>query len=424
MDLGGWLRSLGLGQYEAVFRENAIDETVLHDLTEDHLRELGFPLGARLKLLKAIAALDAGPASGDRPLDKVTAQDAAAPSLATAAPVTEATGERRYLTVMFCDLVGSTGISAQLDAEEWRDLVGAYLDAASAAVTEMGGHVAKKLGDGLLALFGYPVAHENDAERAARAALAIQRALAELNRKNAGTSRPELAARIGLDIGPAVLDASGEIYGDVANIAARVQALAEPGAVLVTARVQRQVAGLFVAEERGTHNLKGVPEPMALFRLIRASGGGRRSGQRNLTPLVGRDDETAMLMRRWERARHGDGQFVMIVGEPGLGQVAPHRGVSCPAARHSSYLGGMGRSQLLQNTPFIQLPSGAASVSVAPMCRRSGVLPISKARCNRSVSIRRRTRRFWRRWWISHCRRNGWSRGWRPRNSVAVNWRR
>jgi class 3 adenylate cyclase len=178
---------------------------------------------------------------------------------------------------MFCDLVGSTGISAQLDAEEWRDLVGAYLDATSAAVTEMGGHVAKKLGDGLLALFGYPVAHENDAERAARAALAIQRALAELNRKNAGTSRPELAARIGLDIGPAVLDASGEIYGDVANIAARVQALAEPGAVLVTARVQRQVAGLFVAEERGTHNLKGVAEPVALFRLVRASGGGRAS---------------------------------------------------------------------------------------------------------------------------------------------------
>src|SRR5215470_870191 len=117
----------------------------------------------------------------------------------------------------------------------------------------MGGHIAKKLGDGL---FGYPLAHENDAERAARAALAIQRALAELNRKNAGTGKPELVARIGLESGPAVLDASGEIYGDVANIAARVQALADPGAVLVTARVQRQVAGLFVAEERGTQQLK------------------------------------------------------------------------------------------------------------------------------------------------------------------------
>jgi len=352
MDLGGWLRSLGLGQYEAAFRENAIDETVLHDLTEDHLRELGFPLGARLKLLKAIAALDAGPASGDRPLDKVTAQDAAAPSLATAAPVTEATGERRYLTVMFCDLVGSTGISAQLDAEEWRDLVGAYLDATSAAVTEMGGHVAKKLGDGLLALFGYPVAHENDAERAARAALVIQRALAELNRKNAGTSRPELAARIGLDIGPAVLDASGEIYGDVANIAARVQALAEPGAVLVTARVQRQVAGLFVVEERGTHALKGVPEPMALYRLIRASGGGRRAGQRQLTPLVGRDDEIGMLMRRWERARAGDGQFVLIVGEPGLGKSRLIEEFHALLADRPHTWVEWSCSQLLQNTPL------------------------------------------------------------------------
>jgi class 3 adenylate cyclase len=160
--------------------------------------------------------------------------------------------------VVFCDLVGSTGISAQLDAEEWRDLVGAYLDAASAAVTEMGGHVAKKLGDGLMALFGYPVAQENDSERAVRAALSIQRALAELNRKNAGTGKSVLTARIGLETGPAVVDAVGEIYGDVANIAARVQALAEPGAVLVTAGVQRQVAGLFVAEERGSHALKPI----------------------------------------------------------------------------------------------------------------------------------------------------------------------
>ena len=203
-----------------------------------------------------------------------------------------------------------------------------------------------------MCLFGYPLARENDAERAARAALSIQRALTELNRKNAGTAKPELVARIGLESGPAVLDASGEVYGDVANIAARVQALAEPGAVLVTARVQRQVAGLFVAEERGTHTLKGVPEPTALFRLVRASGGGRRSGQRNLTPLIGRDDEMAMLMRRWERARQGDGQLVMIVGEPGLGKSrlieefhgrladTPHTWVewSC--------------SQLLQNTPL------------------------------------------------------------------------
>ena len=254
--------------------------------------------------------------------------------------------------MLFCDLVGSTSISAGLDAEDWRDLVGAYLDAASAAVTEMGGHVAKKLGDGVMALFGYPVAQENDAERAARAGLSIQRTLAEVNRKNAGSGKPALNARIGIETGPVVVDAAGEIYGDAPNTAARVQALAEPGTVLVTAQVQRQIAGLFVAEERGTHELKGVPEPVKLFRLVRASGGGRRSGQRHLTPLVGRDEEITIVMRRWERARRGDGQLVLIVGEPGLGKSrlieefharlrdAPHTWVewSC--------------SQLLQNTPL------------------------------------------------------------------------
>ena len=254
---------------------------------------------------------------------------------------TGVTGERRYLTVMFCDLVGSTAISAQLDAEEWRDLVGAYLDAASAAVTEMGGHVAKKLGDGLMCLFGYPLAHENDAERAARAALSIQRALAELNRKNAGTAKPELVARIGLESGPAVLDASGEIYGDVANIAARVQALAEPGAVLVTARVQRQVAGLFVAEERGTHALKGVPEPTALFRLVRASGGGRRFGaaQSHSACRPGRGNRRADAALG--AGASGRGPTGADCRRAGLGQIAPDRGISSAAEGDAAHLGGM-----------------------------------------------------------------------------------
>jgi class 3 adenylate cyclase len=153
-----------------------------------------------------------------------------------AVPAPESAGERRHVTVMFCDLVDSTGIAAKLDAEEWRDLVGAYLDAASSSVTEMSGKVAKKLGDGLMALFGYPVAQENDAERAVRAALAIQRSLTELNRKNEGTSKPLLAARVAIDLGPVVVDATAEIFGDVPNVAARAQALAEPGSVVVTMR--------------------------------------------------------------------------------------------------------------------------------------------------------------------------------------------
>ena len=137
--------------------------------------------------------------------------------------------ERRPITVMFCDLVGSTSLAAKLDAEDWRNLVNAYLDEASAAVTGLGGHVLKKLGDGLMALFGYPQAQENDAERAVRAALAIQRALAELNARNAGRGAPQLIARIGLESGPVVVDAAGEVFGEAPNVAARVQAAAEPG---------------------------------------------------------------------------------------------------------------------------------------------------------------------------------------------------
>jgi class 3 adenylate cyclase len=226
-----WLEKLGLGQYAQRFAENDIDFALLTKLTDANLKDLGVTsVGHRMRLLEAIAK-----GATEAPLPKLaepkTADAAPAgyspPALPIAAPTgippMEATGERRHVTVMFCDLVDSTGISAKLDAEEWRDLVGAYLDGASAAVTEMGGKVAKKLGDGLMALFGYPVAQENDAERAVRAALAIQRSLAELNRKNESAGKPALAARIAIDSGPAVLDAGGEIFGDVANIAARAQ---------------------------------------------------------------------------------------------------------------------------------------------------------------------------------------------------------
>src|SRR5215831_19461136 len=179
--IADWLEKLGMSEYLQRFAENRIDFSVLPDLTDQDLEKLGVLLGDRRKILRAIAVM-AGVSAVVDSAAPVTAYMPPASATPPVSATAEAKGERRYLTVMFCDLVGSTGIAAQLDAEEWRDLVGAYLDAASAAVTEMGGKVVKKLGDGLMALFGYPVAQENDAERAARAALSIQRALAEVNR--------------------------------------------------------------------------------------------------------------------------------------------------------------------------------------------------------------------------------------------------
>ena len=233
----------GLGQYEAVFRDNAIDADVVADLTDGDLEKLGLPLGDRKRLLKAIAGL-------------VGLRSAATKSEpAHAHPPHPPSAERRPITVMFCDLVDSTSLAAKLDAEDWHNLVGAYLDEASAAVTDLGGHVLKKLGDGLMALFGYPHAQENDAERAVRAALAIQRALADLNARNAKTGAPALAARVGLDMGPVVVDAllEREVFGRCAERRrACLQSAAEPGTVLVTcAGVQRQTAGAFCRRRLG-----------------------------------------------------------------------------------------------------------------------------------------------------------------------------
>ena len=203
-----------------------------------------------------------------------------------------------------------------------------------------------------MALFGYPQAQENDAERAVRAALAIQRSLAEINIKNRGKGAPELSARIGIESGPVVGGATGEVFGDAPNVAARVQAAAEPGSVLVTTNVQRQVAGLFVAEEQGGRELKGVSQPVQLFRIVRASGGGRRGGARALTPFVGREEELALLARRWERARAGDGQLALVVGEPGLGKSRLVEEFHTRLAETPHTWVEWSASQLLQNTPL------------------------------------------------------------------------
>src|SRR5271168_3059826 len=245
MDVGDWLRSLGLSQYETLFRQNDIDAEVLGELTDGDLGKFGVSFGHRKRLLKAIASLSA-------------AQPDAKPATSVPPPTTTASAERRPITVMFCDLVGSTSLAAKLDPEDWRNLVGSYLDAASAAVNSRGGHVLKKLGDGLMVLFGYPQAQENDGEGAVRAALAIQRALVDLNARNAVTGAPELSARIGLESGRVVVDSSGEVYGEAPNVAARVQSAAAPGEIWITRGMHREIAGLFVAEDKGEHALRGV----------------------------------------------------------------------------------------------------------------------------------------------------------------------
>ena len=175
--------------------------------------------------------------------------------------------------MLFCDLVGSTEIAARLDPEEWREIVAGYHRAAAEAIKRFGGHVAKYLGDGVMAYFGWPEAHDNDAERAARAGLAILDAISKLNEQPA---RPKLAARIGIDSGAVVVGAGAgkdaDVFGDAPNIAARVQAAAEPGTVVITDATHRLVSGLFVVEDRGAQALKGIERPVQLYRVVRPSG--------------------------------------------------------------------------------------------------------------------------------------------------------
>ena len=346
MNVRVWLRDLGLDRYEENFRENNIDFDVLADLTDGDLRELGVPLVDRRRMLPAIAELGA-----QQPRKAKARPTPAAPAPAQSFAQLDS-AERRPITVMFCDLVGSTELAAALDVEDWRNLVNTYLEEASRAVTALGGQVLKMFGDGLMAVFGYPQAQENDAERAVRAALAVQQALGEVNARNAKSGAPQLAVRIGLEGGPVVVDNSGEVFGEAPNIAARIQAAAEPGTVLVTSTVQRQVAGLFIVEDKGAYELKGVPAPMNLYRILRISGGRRRRHAQLLTPFIGREKELGVLARSAERALAGDGQFVLVVGEPGIGKsrlVEEFRGQL--ADRRHSWV-EWSASQLLQNTPL------------------------------------------------------------------------
>jgi class 3 adenylate cyclase/tetratricopeptide (TPR) repeat protein len=317
IDVASWLQQLGLAQYEPAFRDNAVDGDVLPDLTADDLIAIGVTaVGHRRKLLSAIAALGAA-----APAPVPTATPAPAPAQA----------ERRQLTVMFCDLVGSTALSTGMDPEDLRDVIASFQNRCSAAIRRYDGFVAKYMGDGILVYFGYPRAHEDEAERSVRAGLDIVDAMAELN---AAVPRPpgvELAVRIGIATGPVIVgDQIGEgtasetaVVGETPNLAARLQALAQPNQIVVSAATRAMLGDHFDLEDLGASELKGFAEPVPAWRVlsvrdVESRFAATRTG--SAAPLVGRQEEMGLLLRAWEGSRHGRGQVVLIQGEAGVGK--------------------------------------------------------------------------------------------------------
>jgi predicted ATPase/class 3 adenylate cyclase len=317
MDISAWLRGLGLERYEQAFRENAIDEAILPKLTAEDFRDLGVTaVGHRRILLDAIAALRAE-------TFRDTTEHSVGPDR-SGAKAPEA--ERRQLTVMFADLVGSTALSARLDPEELRDIIGAYHRGCAEVITGSGGFVAKYLGDGVLAYFGYPQAHEEDAERAVCTGLALTEAVGKLDAGQATSLR----VRVGIATGLVVVgDLLGEgaaqeqaVVGETPNLAARLQGLAEPNTVVIADNTRRLVGGLFDYRDLGILPIAGIHYPVHVWRVVGASLVGSRfeALRAASTPLIGREEEIALLTRRWERAKAGDGSVVLIVGEPGIGK--------------------------------------------------------------------------------------------------------
>ena len=314
MDVGDWLRGLGLGQYEAAFRESEIEADVLAELTDQHLKDLGIALGNRLRILRAIRELSvAAPAP-----DQVAARPAQEPLDGA---------ERRQLTVMFCDLVGSTALSARLDPEDMRAIIATYHKCCANLIERGGGFVAKYMGDGVLAYFGYPQSHEHDAERAVRAGLAIVEAAPKLE---AAGGAP-LRVRVGIATGIVVVGdllGSGEsqergVVGDTPNLAARLQSSAAPDSVVIAEGTRKLLGNLFELQDLGRLDLKGVAGPTRAFAALRPGSQESRFEALHadgLTALVGREEERDLLQRRWANAKAGEGQVALLSGEAGIGK--------------------------------------------------------------------------------------------------------
>jgi class 3 adenylate cyclase/tetratricopeptide (TPR) repeat protein len=316
MDIGGWLRSLGLERYETTFRENEITEKVLPNLTAEDLRDLGVTIvGHRRTLLDAIAALRIGANAKAPPSE--------APSTIETARDTAA--ERRQVTVMFSDLVGSTALSARMDPEDLREVISAYQKCVAETVQRFGGFVAKYMGDGVLVYFGYPQAHEDDAERAVRGGLELVQAISDLK------THVALQTRVGIATGLVVVGdligsgASQEqaIVGETPNLAARLQSVAEPNSVVVAESTRRLVGNLFELRDLGAQGLKGISGPVRAWAALRPATVESRFEAMHasgLTELVGREEELELLTRCWSKAKSGEGQVVLLSGEPGIGK--------------------------------------------------------------------------------------------------------
>ncbi len=316
-EIADWLKTLGMSEYAERFAENDIDFTILGDLTDQDLEKIGVAsLGHRRKLLRAIADLkDVGKSE-----PRVTVV-----AVAPAGPRPQDNAERRQVTVMFSDLVGSTALSARMDPEDLREVISAYQKCVAETVRRFGGFVAKYMGDGVLVYFGYPQAHEDDAERAVRAGLELIAAVSALK------SPVPLQTRVGIATGLVVvgdLVGSGEaqergIVGETPNLAARLQGIAEPNSVVIAEATRKLLGNLFELEDLGAKDLKGIAGPVRAWAALRASSAQGRFEALHatgLTALVGRDEELELLLRRWSRAKSGEGQVVLLSGEPGIGK--------------------------------------------------------------------------------------------------------
>ncbi len=317
-NLAQWLRKLGLEQYTALFSENDIDDEVLPELTDQDLKELGISLGHRKKINKAIASLR-GTSGTDVP---ATAAPVSAESV-----VSTVEAERRQLTVLFCDLVGSTSLAEELDPEDYREIILAYQDVCAGAVSRFGGYVAKYLGDGILVYFGFPRAHEDDAERAVRSALAIVDSVRDLNVDSARS----LAIRIGVATGLVVVgDIIGEgaaqeqaAVGETPNLAARLQEAAPADSVIISAGTRELLGEQFDYQDLGPQTLKGISASVRAWRVrgervVETRFGATHTGR--LAKFVGREQEVESLLDRWRLAKAGEGQIVLLSGEAGIGK--------------------------------------------------------------------------------------------------------